>query len=100
MTESAGKEGLIMLVKEEVCARPTRMGQSFNNFRTRLWKKGFLGGGTSWAKAGEIWKCGRKMGNSLESGLTGGGVYGSNIRSRKRKKGENQVGAQASDKEM
>lgn len=52
------------------------MGRFFNNFRTRLWKKGFAGGGTSWAKTGEVWKCGRKMGNSPESGLTRGGSIG------------------------
>ena len=63
-------------------------------------RKGFLGGGTSWAKAGEVWKCCRKLGNSQERGLTEGGFIHRISDQGKEKKGENQVRTQVSNKEM
>lgn len=42
VTESAGKEGLILPLEEEVCARPRRMGQFFKSFRTRHGEEGHL----------------------------------------------------------
>lgn len=62
--------------------------------------KGFLGGGTSWAKAGEVWECCRKLGNSQKSGLTVRGSIHWVSDQGKEKKGENQVWTQVSDKEM
>lgn len=93
--------GLILSVEEEVCASPGRMGQFFRSFRTGLGRKGFLSRGICWAKAGEVWKCSRKLGNSQESGLTGGEIiYRMSIRSGERKKGEIQVRAKQSNRGM
>lgn len=61
MTECAGKEGLILLVEKEVVLGQEEWVSSSTVSGQGIGRKGFLGRGTSWGKAEEVWKCSRKL---------------------------------------